>query len=141
MDPFVRRYSIGLACVVILVVAWNLLSRDPRIGELNQLLAEDHELGEFPFHFRVVKLENGIATVTSPRSAQVPVMQFLRAAYPELASVSVDDPRMMEAQAVLVKKQSRAAEVIKSEADIGAIRWQVDERWFEERGVRLETRP
>ena len=141
MDPFVRRYSIGLACVVLLVVAWNLLSRDPRIGELNQLLGSDHELADFPFQFRVLELENGIATVSSPRSAQVPVMQFLRTAYPQLAGVSVDDPQMMEAQALLVKKQSRAAELLKSQADIGAIRWRVDERWYEERGVRLEMRP
>lgn len=141
MDPFVRRYSIGLVCVVILVVVWNLISRDPRVGELNQLLAGDHELAEFPFPFRVVQLENGIATVTSPRSAEVPVMQFLRAAYPELANVSVDDARMMEAQAVLVNKQSRAAQLLKSQADIGAIRWEVDERWFEERGVRIEKEP
>ncbi len=141
MDPFVRRYSIALVCVALIVAVWTFLARDPRVSELNALLSADHELADFPFQFRVIELEHGIATVSSPRSAEVPVMQFLRAAYPELAGISVDDPRMMEAQDRLVKKQSRAAGLLKSQDDVGAVRWQVDERWFQERGVQLNLRP
>lgn len=141
MDPFVRRYSIALVCVALLIAVWMLLARDPRVGELNALLSVDHELADFPFQFRVIELEHGIATVSSPRSAEVPVMQFLRAAYPELEGISVDDPRMMAAQDGLVKMQSRAARLLKSQDDVRAIRWQVDERWFEKRGVPLNLSP
>jgi hypothetical protein len=107
MDRFARNYLIGLVAIVVFAALWVFLSRDPRLGELNDLLAADTELADYPYAFRVLSFENGVATLSSPRSAEVPVMQFLRTAFPELRNTAVDDPAMMSAQDGLGHRGSR----------------------------------
>lgn len=136
MDSFARKYLIVLSVVIVAVVGYILLNRDDRVDQLNEILARDAELIDYPYAFRVRRLEeDGIAIMGSPRSAEVPVMQFLRTAYPELRQTAVTDPAMMAAQAVLVEKQGRAQELIAGQDGIRSVRWEFDERWFNERGV------
>lgn len=137
MDRFARNYLIGLVAIMLIVAGGFWLSQDGRLAQINDRLAADTQLGDYPFRFRVLALDNGVATLTSPRSAQVPAMRFLRTAYPELARTAVDHPDMMAAQDVLAATQSRAAELVEREADVTSIRWVIDERWYNERGVML----
>ncbi len=137
MDRFTRRYVMLLcALLAVALLAW-LASRDGRVAELNGLLAADDELAAYPFQFRVREINNGVAFVTSPRSAQVPVMQFLHTAFPSLRDKDVQHPEMMAAQDRLVAVQSRAAELVQTHPEVNAVRWVLDERWFAERGVTL----
>jgi hypothetical protein len=138
LDSFARKYLIALLSVAVLALAWYFLSRDPRVAELNDLLAADSELATYPYKFQVLSLENGVAVLGSPRSAEVPVMQFLHTAFPDLAGLSVQDPRMMAAQDLLVEKQSRAAMLVREQPDVKGVRWTLDERWYAERGVVLD---
>lgn len=141
MDRFARNYLIGLTAVILIGVGWYLTDRDPRVGEINAKLAADDLLADYPYPFRVRSLENGIAVMGSPRSAEVPVMRFLRTAFPELSKTTVDDPAMMAAQDALVKHQSHAAELVQAEPDVGGIRWELDRQWYRENGVFLEESP
>jgi len=137
MDRFARNYLIGLVVVIAAGVLWFASGRDPRVGELNALLANDARLGDYPYPFRVERIENGIAVMGSPRSAEVPVMRFLRTAFPELGKTSVDDPAMMAAQDDLAERQSLAADLVRGEADIRGVRWELDRQWYREHGVFL----
>lgn len=138
MDRFARNYLIGLSAVIGLGLLYYLASSDPRVGELNDLLKADQELADYVYPFRVLELTNGVAVMSSPRSASVPVVQFLRAAYPELGQTAVTDPAMMAAQDRLAAVQSRAAELVRAEADVRGVRWRIDEQWFREHGVFLQ---
>ncbi|MEE4277183.1 MAG: hypothetical protein V2I82_01805 [Halieaceae bacterium] len=138
MDTFAKRYLIVLSAIVAAVTLYSLLGGDKRVDELNTMLAGDSELRDYPYTFRVISLDNGVATMASPRSAEVPAMRFLRAAFPELSSTSVDDPAMMAAQQVLAKKQGRAMQLVESQLDVKGVRWAIDERWFNEHGVFLD---
>lgn len=138
MDRFARNYLIGLIAVGVIATGWFWLSRDGRVDELNAMLASDGQLRDYPYLFQVRSLEDGIATMGSPRSAQVPVMQFLRTAFPELGKTPVNHPDMMAAQDLLVAKQSRAAELVTDQPDVNTVRWEIDERWYNERGVFLD---
>lgn len=137
MDSFAKKYLVGLAAVVIIAAGYWYLNRDTRVADLNAMLAADAELAEYPYPFRVKSLANGIAIMGSPRSAEVPVMQFLRTAFPALRNTPVDDPAMMAAQDTLVDKQSRAAKLVTAEEDVRTVRWELDERWYNEHGVFL----
>lgn len=141
MDNFARNYLIGFIIVVVTVVAWIFLSRDDRVLEINEVLANDFALQGYPYIFEVQQLDNGVAVVGSPRSAQVPVMRFLRTAFPSLRNTPVDHPDMMAAQSTLAKKQSRAQELILSQPDVQRLRWEFDERWFNEHGVFANLQP
>jgi hypothetical protein len=137
MDAFARNYLIGLITVAVVAAGAYWLSRDSRVSDINEVLARDSELADYPYPFRVLVLENGVATMSSPRSAEVPVMRFLRTAFPALGATSVDHPDMMAAQDELAERQSRAAQLVKSQPDVNAIRWEIDERWYNEHGVFL----
>lgn len=137
MDRFARNYLIGLITVLALGFFWYWSSQDSRVTEINDRLALDSQLASYPFPFRVESLDNGIATMNSPRSAQVPAMRFLRTAYPELSKTTVDHPDMMKAQDILAATQSRAAELVKGFPDVTSVRWVIDERWFNEHAVFL----
>ena len=98
MDSFAKKYLIGLGVAALAAAAWWLLSLDFRVSELNSLLAADQKLSGYPYQFRVLSLEDGTAAMTSPRSASVPVVQFLTAVFPALRNLPMDDPAVMAAQ-------------------------------------------
>lgn len=139
MDEFTKRYALILAAVTVLGLAWWVFNRDNVAGDVNTTLERDAELADYPYTFRVVRIDEGVATVTSPRSARVSVMQFLREAFPELADIPVDHPDMTAAQERLVAMQSRAAEIISDRAEVHTIDWQIDEEWYSSRGVYIDT--
>jgi len=138
MDSFAKRYLIVLSTIVGIGIAYVLLSSDERVAEINEMLARDTQLQAYPYAFRVLRLEDGVAVMGSPRSADVPVMQFLRTAFPPLSRTAVDDPAMMAAQQELARTQGRAMEMVQALDDVSAVRWEFDNQWFREHGVFLE---
>lgn len=137
MDSFAKRYLIGLTVVVGIALAYILLSNDGRVDELNAMLEADPTLRDYPYQFRVFRLDGDVAVMGTPRNAEVPVMQFLRTAFPELSKTTVDDPAMMAAQDVLARTQVHAQDLVQGELDVASVRWELDERWFNEKGVFL----
>src|SRR6056297_3017368 len=118
MDDFAKRYLIGLTIVLVMAVGWYFLNQDGRVGEINAVLARDMQLADYPYQFQVQSLDAGVATMGSPRSSEVPVMRFLRAAFPELSATPVNHPDMMAAQQILADKQARAAERVTAQPDV-----------------------
>ncbi|MEM6773851.1 MAG: hypothetical protein AAF640_03330 [Pseudomonadota bacterium] len=137
MDTFAKRYLMVLGSIVSAAILYIVLSGDERVYQINALLAEDLDLRDYPYAFRVFRLEDGVAVMGSPRTAEVPAMRFLRTAFPELSRTAVDDPNMFAAQQILTEKQSRAMRIVESQSDVTAVRWEIDERWFNEHGVFL----
>jgi hypothetical protein len=138
MDSFTRRYLYLLGGILVLVLVIWLAGRDGRVGELNAKLAADQLLAGYPYRFRVLEIENGVAVMRSPRSAQMSVMHFLYAAFPELQGKDVQHPEMVAAQKRLGDIQSRASSVVQAHPEVESVRWLLDERWLAERGVMLQ---
>lgn len=139
MDRFTRNYAIGLAVVLgALAVVWILSSWDPGASKLNALLATDAELAAYPYQFRVESLNDGVATLKSPRSFEVPVIHFLAVIEPRLAGKDANHPDVMAAQAALVHQQKRAQEIVERQPEVKAIRWALDREWYAARGLPLQ---
>ena len=138
MDSFTRRYLYLLGALLLIVLLVWLAGRDGRVGDLNAQLADDPLLADYPYGFRVLEINNGVATMTSPRSAQVSVMQFLYAAFPALRGKDVQHPEMVAAQERLAALQSRASRLVQAHPEVNRVRWQLDERWLREHGVILQ---
>ena len=113
------------------------LVRVTGVDVLDQVLA-DPELAAYPYQFEVISLQDGVAEMSSPRSAQVPVSQFLRLVYPQLANTSVTDDAMMAAQDTLATLQSRAAKLVASQGDVNSVRWTLDREWYAYHGIYLD---
>jgi hypothetical protein len=137
LDPFVKRYLIALGVVVLAVLVYALMPGDERVDAINAKLARSDTLLTYPYSFRVLSLENGVAVMTSPRSAEMGPLHFLRVLDPSLADKNVTDPEMMAAQDKMAKMQSEAAKLVSEEPDVKRIQWQLDERWYAEHGIFL----
>jgi hypothetical protein len=138
LDSFTRRYLYVLAAVLLAGFAVWLSSLDFRASELNEMLEADAELAAYPYKFRVLSLKQGVAQMSSPRSARMSALQGLRVMFPELKTVSVDSPQMTEAQSRLAQVQSRAAQLVMEQEDVQRVSWVLDERWLSNHGISLQ---
>ena len=137
MDDFTRKYLYFLIGLVFIGCIWWLSSLDFRAREINELLDADSDIAAYPYPFRVISLENGVAQVSSPRSAQLSAIQSLRVMYPALEQSSVVSDEMMTAQAGLARIQSRVGKLVKSQGDVNSVRWVLDQQWLTEHGVNI----
>ena len=135
LDPFVKRYLVVLAVLLVAGVVWFFTGQDERVIAINEKLATSPELVDYPYRFRVLSLVDGVATVTSPRSAEMGPMHFLRAQDESLNDKDVLHPDMMAAQQRLAEIQVKAQELVLAESDVKRVRWQLDKRWYQERGI------
>ena len=136
-DRFLKRYLMVLGFLILAGLAYWASNLDSRVGELNDKLAAAPALLDYPYRFRVLSLENGVAVMTSPRSAEMGPLHFLRILDPALIDKDVVHPDMMAAQDLLVQKQSEAERIVIAEPDVTRIRWQLDEKWYAEQGFFL----
>lgn len=134
MDDFTRKYLYFLMSLVVIGLIWWLSSLDFRAREINGLLESDAEVSAYPYPFRVMSLEKGVAQVSSPRSAQFSAIQSLRILYPSLEQSSTVSDEMMLAQEELARIQSHVGKLVKSQKDVNSIRWVLDEQWLAEHG-------
>lgn len=104
-----------LAFALAILIAW-VLSLNPRVWEINDHLEQDAKIAAYPFPFRVLELDNGVAVVASPRSTQVPVMRFLRIVDPRLRNAESDSPTALAVQKTLGQIQGRVRELSEAEA-------------------------
>jgi hypothetical protein len=138
MDKFTRNYSIVLGVVVIALVAWWISSIwQPRVWEINDMLETDAKLAEYPYQFQVVSLDNGVATLSSPRNFKVPAIRFLEIIHPELAGLAQDDPKVIAAQQDLIDHQKRAQGLVLGQPDVERVTWQLDVQWLADHGVQV----
>ncbi len=138
LDNFTRKYLYGLATLAVIAFVLWLSSLDFRVSEINDLLEADAELAAYPYPFRVMSLEDGVAQVSSPRSAQLSAIQSLRVMFPELQQKDAVSDEMMAAQEALASMQARAGQLVKSQTDVNSIRWVLDKQWLSSHGVYVD---
>ncbi|MEE4193534.1 MAG: hypothetical protein V2I66_18285 [Halieaceae bacterium] len=137
LDPFVKRYLIALLVLLAGSAVYFLTQQDERVLAINEKLATAPELVDYPYRFRVLSLDSGVATVTSPRSPDMGPMHFLRVLDASLNDKDVLHPDMMAAQQRLAEVQVVAEALVLEEKDVSRIRWQLDEQWYREHGIFL----
>ncbi len=136
MDRFTRNYSIILTVLVIALFAW-VLHENPEVSKLNKLLEEDQELINYPYPFRVLSLENGIATLGSPRSVEFPAYRTLGILFPHLAGRPPNDPELTKAQQELARIQQKARAIVMASAKARSVKWQLDKNWLTMHGAQI----
>lgn len=138
MDRFTRNYLIGLGLfAVFLIGLWIASNWQPGLAPLNRLLQEDKLLANYPYQFKVVSLKKGVATLSSPRSFEVPVIRFLGVLYPRLSGRPDNDPDVREAQAELVRVQKHAQAIVLEQPEVNSTRWKLDVDWYRSRGIHI----
>jgi hypothetical protein len=142
MDRFTRIYTIGIAVVVVAALAfWIGSSWKPRVWELNAMLEADPQIADYPYRFRVVALDDGVAAISTPRSFDLPAYCFLAIIYPNLANKADNDPEVIAAQQELIDHQKRAQGLVLAQPDVESVRWELDTQWLSARGISVPGKP
>ena len=136
MDKFTRNYSIVIGAVAILAAFW-LLWEAPGVGRLNDLLAQNAEISEYPYRYRVLELRDGVATMSTPRSADFPAYRALGILYPELRDEAPDSEAMLRAQEEMARIQALARSAIVRTEEVDRVVWELDETWLRNQGIDL----
>lgn len=123
-------------CLGLALLWWS--KQDPQLDHLNNVLAADAELQAYPYHFRVLRVENGTAVISSPRSSQQSVLDFLKRIRPNLDLRNPDSEAVIAAQKELAHVQEKAAEHIRAQPGIRDTGWELDRNWFMQHGINLQ---
>ncbi len=134
MDKFTRNYSILFATIAVIVLVLTLYE-NPGVSRLNALLSKNTEVASYPYHFRVVNFENGLAIMSTPRSADFSAYRALAILYPELRNQSPDSSAMLDAQQEMARIQGIAQKIVAGSNDANRVIWELDENWLRGKGV------
>ncbi len=136
MDRGTKIYGFFLA-IFTLALGITFFYESPKASELNNRLKSISLIDEFPYQFKVLRINNGTAIMSSPRSTDVPVSRILGILFPEVKGKSTQSPEFQKAQKALAKVQILARETVISDAEIKTVSWELDRSWLLKNGISL----
>lgn len=136
MSRGMKVYAFFIAALALTVMV-NIFYEPSEVRALNAVLKQDDKLNSYPYRFRVLAVKNGVAVMTSPRSADVPVPVIIKVIDPSLQNVSVSEERFFEAQQTLADLQAYAREQVMAQEGISRVIWKLDEEWLLSHGIKL----
>lgn len=134
MDRGTKIYAIILG-VLTLSLAVTFLYESPKVSELNERLESIKSIDEFPYHFKVLRINNGTAVMSSPRSTDVPVSRILGILFPEVKNKSIQSDEFQKAQKKLAFVQNKARETVMSDKNVSRVSWELDNSWLLQHGI------
>jgi hypothetical protein len=136
MDRGTQIYSsiLALICFGLAVI---FLYEAPQISRLNGQLQANQLIKEFPFHFRVSNIQNGIATINSPVSTQLPCGKVIAVIFPEVSNKSLLSDEYQGAKNKLAEVQNLISQIVTANEAIKTIHWQLDKNWLIQNGISI----
>ncbi|WP_457673990.1 glutamate-ammonia-ligase adenylyltransferase [Thiolapillus sp.] len=136
LDRGTKIYAAVLGTVVLALVFLALYT-PPQVARLNERLEADEQVGSFPYPFRVLRVSNGMAVMSTPRSSAVPVARVLDRIFPGLGNSDPASPLFRELQDQLASTQKRARAIVLKDPEIKGVQWELDRNWLMEHGISL----
>ncbi|WP_456377350.1 glutamate-ammonia-ligase adenylyltransferase [Thiolapillus sp.] len=140
LDKGTKIYAAVLLTVVLGLV-FLALYESPQVSRLNNKLEADEQVGNFPYAFRVLRISNGVAVMSTPRSSAVPVTQVLNKIFPGIGNSTPDSPLFQEMQKKLATVQARASKLVAEDPEIKRVQWELDRDWLMQHGIHLPYTP
>ncbi|PWB57032.1 MAG: glutamate-ammonia-ligase adenylyltransferase [Nitrosomonadales bacterium] len=127
------------AILALGAIYWFGLRADPKVAMLNQAIETKGSpaLHDYPYTFRVLRLEGTMAVMATPRSPVVPVYRMIGALYPALAGKAPDNPDFVAAEKELAKVQSEAKQIVLEQPGVTEVKWELDQNWLISHGIAL----
>jgi hypothetical protein len=134
-----RILKILIAVFVLGTIYWFGLRSDPKVDALNQALQQmgSPALKNYPYTFRVLRLEAGEAVMGTPRSSEVPVYRMIGTIHPNLSGRSPNDPDFVAAEKEMAQIQSEARQIVLEQPGVTRMKWELDRNWLIANGIQL----
>ncbi len=134
LDRGTKVYA-ALLGTLVLGLIFLALYEPPQVSRLNDRLEADEQIGSFPYAFRVLRISNGIAVMSTPRSSAVPVARVLDKIFPGVGNSAPDSPLFQEMQAKLADTQKQAKAIVMEDPEIKRVQWELDRDWLMQQGI------
>ena len=91
----------------------------------------------YPYQFRVLRTQNGIAVMSTPRNFDVPAFRMLGVLYPQVDVKNPNDPAFLAIEKELAAVQSEASAIVSSQPGIKGVRWELDVSWLRSHSIEV----
>ena len=116
-----RKVWLILALAASMLLTGWLLRPDPRVAALNSALESIPALRDYPYPFRVLRVEGPVAVVSTPRSPAMPAFRVIWAIHPELRQA---------AQQEISQMQKLTRLTVEAQPGIEQVHWELDMDWL-----------
>lgn len=114
----------------MLLALWLVLRPDPRVAALNSALEAVPTLRDYPYPFRVLRVEGSVAVVSTPRSPEMPAFRVIWAIHPELRQAAFDSPAYQAAQQEISQMQKLTRLTVEAQPGTEQVHWELDMDWL-----------
>jgi hypothetical protein len=130
---------IVIVLVALGVLDWAIQRPDPRTRELNDILQREASprLKDYPYQFRVLRVEGSTAVMTTPRNFESPAFRMLGMLYPDINVKDANNPAFIAVEHLLGQVQDEAKDIVLAQPGIDEIRWELDKRWLHAKGIEV----
>lgn len=125
-------YWVVLVLLFLVGLDWYIRSPDSRSHELTAAIEAQGsvQLKNYPYKFRVLKVNGKVAYLSTPRSVQVPAFRMLGVLYPDVDVKNQNDPAFIAVEQLLGAVQSEARLIVLAQPGIEDVRWELDRDWL-----------
>jgi len=132
-----RKQFVLVMLVAAVFVSW-LGWRGLEVIRLNDAIRTDQMLGSYPYPFRVLRVDGGVAVMSTLRSRRMSTQQALGYLFPELRNLRDSEPRVQRAERKYARLQARASQIVLASPGIDRVRWELDENWYYLQGLERQ---
>lgn len=127
-----KRYWIIPLLAFLVGLDWYIRAPDSASRHLTSAIESQGstKLKAYPYKFWVIKVKDGTAYVSTPRSFDVPAFKALAVLYPEVNTKNPNDPAFIATEKLLGEVQSEAAAIVLAQPGIKEVRWELDRDWL-----------
>lgn len=123
------RQFIFVMIVAALFVSW-LGWRGYVVMELNENIRSQEAVADYPYPFRVLRVEGDTAVMSTLRSPRIATEQALRELFPSLRGSPENSPELRRLEQEYARLQARASQAVLASPHIDRVRWELDENWY-----------
>jgi hypothetical protein len=137
-----KRYWAILVVLFLIGLDWSIRAPDSRSRGLTATIEAQASapLKDYPYAFRVMKVEGETAVMSTPRNVEVPAFKALGVLYPQIDTRNPNDPAFIAAEQLLGRVQAEARAIVLAQPGIKAVRWELDRDWLAAHGIEVPRR-
>jgi hypothetical protein len=133
---------IAIVLALLVAIDWAIQRPDPRTRELNRALESQasQKLKDYPYQFRVFRVEGSTAVMSTPRNFDVPAFRMLGVLYPEINVKDANNLAFIAVERLLGQVQDEAKDIVLAQPGIEQVRWELDKVWLHRKGIEAPGR-
>lgn len=127
-----KSYWVILTLVFLVGLDWYIRAPDSRSRQLTQAIETQagKELKDYPYRFKVLKVNGDTAYLSTPRNFDVPAFKALAALFPDINTKDANNPAFIAAEQQLGRVQTEARAIVLAQPGIKEVQWQLDREWL-----------